>query len=103
AHNYYHKAKVLPEKPEEYARLPTENLLYLTNGSIYRHLADVSSVFYYAYIKIGICLPEKCSKNDTEAIMRNSKLIFFNFLFINQFLNLQKEYLEYSCFIYFKK
>jgi len=73
SHNYHHKAKVLPHTERELARLSHENLVHLSNGSFYQYLADVSSVFYYAYIQIGICLPEQCEAHDAKIILERSR------------------------------
>lgn len=64
-HNYYQPSKVLPDPLET---ISNQTSPFLLNGTVYQNLADVASVFYYAYIQIGICLPAECNKNDVSNI-----------------------------------
>ena len=70
-HNYYQRAKVLPDLEES---LSNATMQFMVNGTFYRNLADASSVFYYAYIQMGICLPEKCTKHDVANISSKGKV-----------------------------
>lgn len=67
-HNYYQHSEVLPVNENS-----NQTHQYLSNGTIYRDLAQVSSVFYYVYIQIGICLPEKCTPQDVSLISNNGE------------------------------
>lgn len=46
---------------------------FLEETSVYRNLERASSLFYYVYIQIGICLPGDCSREDVGNISRQSK------------------------------
>lgn len=85
-HNYFHQAKVLPNQIED-----ERKSIFLSNGSMYLHLANISSIFYYANIQIGICIPEQCSSFDVKQFLSNGLIctlksrfiiIYFLFLFI---------------------
>lgn len=65
-HNLHHRARVLPETGPK-----------LAENSLYRHLASVSSIFYFASLQMGVCLPESCTKADIELVTAQSKLTFF--------------------------
>ena len=70
-HNYYQQSKVLPN----IAELPSNSTVqYLANGTVYHALSDASSIFYYAYIQIGTCMPVQCTKDDIRNI--SSKGLF---------------------------
>ena len=75
-HNYFQEAKVLPENDDKIEDGSRNQVKMLnTNETIYSHLASVSSVFYYAYIQIGICLPRGCIKQDVANITTIGKSI----------------------------
>lgn len=66
-HSYFHRTEgLLPENPKS-------SKVYLSNGSVYRHLERVSSVFYYEGIQIGVCWPSNCSQKDVEQVMSKGR------------------------------
>lgn len=84
SHNLYHKSAVLPPLPEMAHSLfqiepdwPTNGTpthqSFLREGSFYRKLESASSLFYYTYMQIGICLPADCSPEDVEELLENRK------------------------------
>ncbi len=80
-HNYFHPTNgLLPDRLEvekfratlgnaSTARTAEQMAVYLANGSVYRHLEQISSVFYYEDIQIGVCWPANCSQKDVTAVM----------------------------------
>lgn len=82
-HNYFHRTKgLLPVSKEidniikETANISLKNeqiKIYLENGSVYRHLEQISSVFYYEDIQIGVCWPGNCSQEDVAQVMSKGK------------------------------
>lgn len=56
-HNFYHQTPHLLSLEES-----------LKNGSFYRKLEQVSSLFYYTNFQIAICLPSTCSPEDVHII-----------------------------------
>ncbi len=91
-HNYFHPTKGLLPKDrlevEEFrvtlagnasAAVEAEQLaVYLANGSVYRHLEHISSVFYYEDIQIGVCWPANCSQQDVTEVMGKGKCLVEN-------------------------
>lgn len=49
---------------------------YLKNGSIYRKLEQVSSLFYYTNLQIAICLPATCSPEDVNTFASKGLIVF---------------------------
>lgn len=43
------------------------------NGTIYGQLANVSSVFYYVYVRVGVCVPRTCQTNDLESVIKRGE------------------------------
>lgn len=94
-HNYFHPTGgLLPSQAEvessnnssigasrEAANNTSSNFLndhqftsvYLEEGSVYRHLERISSVFYYEELQIGVCWPANCSQLDVAQVMRKGK------------------------------
>lgn len=68
-HNYHQKPAILPELSNGTVRSQ-----YLSTDTVFRHLEENASVFYYVYLKIGFCLPKNCRKKDIATIAKNRKL-----------------------------
>lgn len=61
-HNYFHRSSgLLPRHQHNHTTLQN-------NGTVYHYLADVSSVFYYLYVQIGICIPKSCTEEDIHSV-----------------------------------
>ena len=75
-HNYHQKSVVLPELNSTTSSNPSTP--FLRNSTIYRHLEAKASVFYYVYVKLGICLPKSCTKNDIASITKKSNTFLLN-------------------------
>lgn len=71
-HNYYQKSQVLPDDVD------SNKLDFSVNGTLYRHLADISSVFYYVYLQIGICIPNSCTSTDIKVVASKRKFYFWD-------------------------
>lgn len=70
SHNYFQKTRVL----QDYETMVNTSLAAtFLNDTIYRHFADRSWAFFYASIRVGICLPRSCSRHDIGA-MANASL-----------------------------
>lgn len=96
-HNYHQKVEVLPEKDDQLPIKPYAPLRLLgqRNHTFYRHLEDISSIFYYVNLKVGVCLPKRCSTNDIQAVARKSmpcegQLITLEIKYFCTFLDVNK-------------
>lgn len=79
-HNYYHPTEgLIPQFHHEpiIAR-------FLENGTFYRHLEKQSSVFFWATLQLGVCLPSGCSEEDVRLITKNSMLSLIGLCFSQQ-------------------
>lgn len=86
-HNYYHSTEGLV--PQFHHEPITAH--FLENGTFYRHLEEQSSVFFWATIQLGICLPTGCSNEDVQLITENSELSLMGLC-----LNNKNDY-DYDC------
>jgi len=73
-HNYYQISEVLPSETDWSSGTVQK---FTSNGTIYRYLADVSSIFYYLYLQIGICLPKSCPTSDIVNIAIRGNVVKF--------------------------
>jgi hypothetical protein len=62
--NFYHKVNVLPE----FVNKSSNNVLV--------KLSEDASYFYWFYIRLGICTPNKCNQNDVKAMAKKSETSF---------------------------
>ena len=49
------------------------------NGTIFNHMADKSSLFYYVHLWMGICLPESCSQKDIQYSFNTTGITQYGF------------------------
>nr|XP_046914910.1 uncharacterized protein LOC124495555 isoform X1 [Dermatophagoides farinae] len=64
-HNFFHKTLgLLPET------FPRRN-----ESTIYEHLEKYSSIFYYTYVEMAICMPIVCNQDDLETILKDAEKI----------------------------
>jgi len=61
--NFFHKVDVLPQ------------FVNKMENNIFVKLAEDASFFYWFYIRLGICIPNKCSKSDVKALAQKCKYI----------------------------
>nr|XP_027196790.1 nose resistant to fluoxetine protein 6-like [Dermatophagoides pteronyssinus] len=60
-------------------RLPVLKNHSKLNGTIFNHLADKSSLFYYIHLWMGICVPESCSLKDIQYAFNTTGINEFGF------------------------
>jgi len=63
-HNFFHEVNVLPESMNK------------SENNIFVKLSKDASFFYWFYIRLGICTPNKCTKSDVKALADKSKYFF---------------------------
>ncbi len=68
--NIFHKVNVLPE------------YLNRSKYNVFVKFSEDAAMFYWIYLKLGICTPNKCTQNDVKAIARKSEL-FKNVKYFN--------------------
>jgi len=59
-HNIYHKVNVLPESVNQ------------SENNIIVKLSKKASFFYWFFIRLGICTPNKCTKSDIKILAQQS-------------------------------
>nr|XP_027206252.1 nose resistant to fluoxetine protein 6-like [Dermatophagoides pteronyssinus] len=82
-HNYYHHTEgIIPDKDllaktvnldfiadQDLSSSIIKQMILAPNPTIHEYLAQVSSNFYYSFIRRGICLPSSCTTNDVNKII----------------------------------
>ncbi|KAH7636895.1 acyltransferase-like protein 3 [Dermatophagoides farinae] len=86
-HNYYHHTEgILPTKDfldkiieldlighhNSSSSTIIKQMVLAPNPTIYEYLAQVSSNFYYSFIRRGICLPSSCTTEDVHTIIKKN-------------------------------
>jgi hypothetical protein len=59
--NFYHKINVLPE------------FFNKSENNVFVKLSEDASYFYWFYLRLGICTPNKCTENDVKAMAKKSE------------------------------
>jgi hypothetical protein len=62
--NFYHKVNVLPK------------FMNKSENNVFIKLSEDASYFYWFYIRLGICTPNKCNQNDVKAMAKKSESLF---------------------------
>jgi hypothetical protein len=63
--NFFHKVNVLPQ------------FVNKSGNNVFIKLSKDASYFYWFYLRLGICTPNKCTKSDLEVMTEKSNLSFF--------------------------
>jgi hypothetical protein len=59
--NFYHKVNILPE------------FMNKSGNNVFNKLLEHASYFYWLYLRLGICTPNKCTENDVKAMAKKSE------------------------------
>lgn len=52
------------------------SILELIDFQLFNHFAKKAQYFYYTKLRLGTCMPTKCSKSDVELLAKTGELFF---------------------------